>query len=105
MNESERILTLQGKQLKRKSIKLEARTSEPVMVMADSYMINTVLRNLISNSVKFTGENGTIQIRTQKTDKMPEITVEDTGIGMSDEEIGNLFQLDMSVSRKGPAGF
>jgi two-component system, sensor histidine kinase and response regulator len=88
----------------KKSIKLEAQLNEPVMVIADDNMVNTVLRNLISNAVKFTSESGTIQIRTKEAAKTVDVFIEDTGVGMSEEEIKNLFQVDMSVSRKGTFG-
>lgn len=88
----------------KKSIRLEAQTNEPVMVMADNNMINTLLRNLISNAVKFTGESGSVEIRTKAAATTVDVSVVDSGIGMSEEEIRNLFKVDMSVSRKGTSG-
>lgn len=87
-----------------KSINLESQTSGPLLVMADSNMVSTVLRNLISNAIKFTSESGTIQIRTKAATKRVEVSVEDSGIGMSEEELGKLFGVDTSVSRKGTSG-
>ena len=88
----------------KKNITLEAHTSEPVMVMADDYMVNTVLRNLISNAVKFTSERGTIQVRTKAATKTVGVSVKDTGMGMSEEVIRKLFQVDNHVSMKGTSG-
>ncbi len=88
----------------KKSIKLEFQTSGPVMVMADSNMINTVLRNLISNAIKYTGESGTIEVRTKADARNVDVSVVDSGIGMSEEERRNLFKVDMPVSRKGTSG-
>ncbi len=88
----------------KKGIILEASTSGSVMVMADDYMVNTVLRNLISNAVKFTSENGTIQILTKTATKTVDVSVKDSGMGMSEEVLRDLFQIDISVSRKGTSG-
>jgi signal transduction histidine kinase len=88
----------------KKSIKLEFQTSGPVMVMADSNMINTVLRNLISNAIKYTGESGTIEVRTKADARNVDVSVVDSGIGMSEEERRNLFKVDLPVSRKGTSG-
>jgi signal transduction histidine kinase len=54
-------------------------------------MIQLVLRNLISNAIKFTGEGGTIKISLNTFESNFEIRVEDTGIGMSEEDQGKLF--------------
>lgn len=88
----------------KKGIKLEAQTSEPLLVMADHIMVNTVLRNLISNAVKFTGESGTIAIRTKAGTKTVDVSVLDSGAGMSEEEIRDLFRIDNTVSKKGTSG-
>jgi signal transduction histidine kinase len=88
----------------KKSIKMEIQIGEPVMVMADSNMVNTVLRNLISNAVKYTGESGTVEVRTKADAKTVNVSVMDSGIGMSEEEISNIFKVDRPVSRKGTSG-
>lgn len=88
----------------KKSIKLEFRTNEAVLVMADINMVNTVLRNLISNAIKFSNENRTVLVRTESAAKTVVVAVEDTGIGMSEEEVRSLFQVDVSVPRKGTSG-
>jgi len=64
-------------------------------------MVKTIFRNLISNAIKFTPENGTITITATMDDLQVEITVSDTGVGISYENIPNLFRIDTSVSTKG----
>lgn len=64
-------------------------------VYADENMVNTIIRNLISNAVKFTPEGGQIYIRCNFEDGFATISVEDTGIGISEEDIKKLFRIDV----------
>lgn len=84
-----------------KKIKLNYPYSEGLMIFADPQMIETVLRNLINNAIKFTPENGTVHITAQQTGTEVTITVTDTGVGISDEDVPNLFRIDSKVKRKG----
>jgi signal transduction histidine kinase len=65
--------------------------SQPIMVFADKKMISTILRNLIGNAVKFT-ENGKITITARPLASDIEISVADTGIGMTDRQVESLFE-------------
>ena len=88
-----------------KKIEILSLTSGDLVVFADSNMLQTILRNLISNSVKFTGKGGKITISAHKsTDNFIQIMVKDTGIGMNSAMIDNLFHLDINTSRKGTDG-
>ncbi len=60
-------------------------------VAADPKLLRRVLTNLVSNAIKFT-EKGFVRIRAKETKKCYFITVEDSGIGMSEQEIKGLFQ-------------
>ena len=66
-------------------------------------MINTVIRNLISNALKYTDTEGTVTIKYASSDKFLEITVADTGIGIKKENIDKLFRIDKNFSTKGTA--
>ena len=68
---------------------------------ADRDMVNLVLRNLISNAIKFTHNGGKIFVEVQKIKNNLEITVSDTGTGMSREELENLFKPDSHFIRYG----
>ena len=70
-------------------------------VYADKYMISTVMRNLISNAVKFTKSGGKITISVAKDQNVMVISVTDTGLGISKESIGKLFHLDQNISTSG----
>jgi two-component system sensor histidine kinase/response regulator len=71
---------------------------------ADRKMIEMIIRNLISNSLKFTGNGGTITISAQCHEHTVEIAVVDTGIGMEQGFLANLFRLDKKCSRSGTIG-
>lgn len=81
-------------------------TNNEIFVYADRNMVDTVLRNLISNSIKFTPEKGTITIQVEelREEGMIEIAVSDTGLGMHTETISNLFRIDKNISTTGTAG-
>lgn len=71
---------------------------------ADPDMAQTVIRNLVSNSIKFTPKNGQIEISSQQTDGMVQVTVSDTGVGLSKEQMDKVFALDHKASTIGTAG-
>ncbi len=66
----------------------------------DQEMINTVIRNLINNAIKYTGENGLITISAKEIDEIVEISVTDTGIGMDSDSTDLLFITDLKQNRK-----
>ena len=74
-------------------------------VFADDKMTYTILRNLLTNSVKFTKRDGKVVIRSKKIDaKHVEISVCDTGIGMSAENVKKLFKIEEKFSSVGTEG-
>jgi len=86
---------------KKKSITLYETIPADVFVLADKLMLNTIIRNFLSNSVKFTNKGGRILISSKITRDDVEISVLDTGIGMNEELIKNLFRLDIKSGRLG----
>ena len=73
--------------------------------LADSNLLQTVIRNLVSNAVKFTPKGGKILISASQTDeKTVEIAIKDSGIGMSPSLIDKIFRLDGQTNRKGTEG-
>ncbi|MGM0613385.1 MAG: GAF domain-containing sensor histidine kinase [Bacteroidota bacterium] len=65
--------------------------NEKEFVFADPNMLETSLRNILSNAVKFTGQKGNIFIRVFKEGEQTAIEIEDTGIGMDEERINKIF--------------
>ena len=95
------ILLLQS-QADNKSISLKFSADENIYAFCDSNMINTVIRNLLSNGIKFT-EKGGVKISVKKKDDACIFTIRDTGIGIGKEKIKNILTLE-NVSTNGTAG-
>ncbi len=97
VNESIDLLTTTAE---KKEIRLESNVADETMVFADEDMINTVLRNLISNALKFTNKGGKVSVNERKRikngKKYIQITISDTGIGISPEDQKKLFRIDVS---------
>ena len=87
----EEMITLFSVQLDTKSISLINKVESDTWIDADKNMIQLVLRNLISNAIKFTDEGGKISIMLESTDSIFNIHVQDTGIGISQEDQNKLF--------------
>ncbi len=84
-----------------KSIRLKNDIKEDILVWADKDMVDIVFRNLISNAIKFTERNGTVEITSRDKDEFVEIKVSDSGIGMNEEKRNRLFNLNSQVTSKG----
>ncbi|MBE9480652.1 MAG: HAMP domain-containing histidine kinase, partial [Bacteroidetes bacterium] len=74
---------------------------EQIHVFADNNTINTVLRNLFSNAIKFTQQKGKVKITARNIDDFIEITIADSGIGIKPEDIKKLFGIDIGFSTVG----
>ena len=85
----------------RKKIKIIYEIIKPKVVYADKDMLNTIIRNLISNSIKFTKQGGTITLETYDAEDFVEVSIKDTGIGMTKESLKRLFRLDTSHTTPG----
>lgn len=87
--------------ISKKNIQFNNDVSKEVEVFADQNQIMIVIRNLISNAIKFTPNYGTIKVATANRDTKVLISVEDTGVGMDEEEMKNLFNSDHKTSTLG----
>ncbi|TNF42840.1 MAG: hybrid sensor histidine kinase/response regulator [Bacteroidetes bacterium] len=90
---------------KKKGITVIPNISEQLEVFADSNLLQTVIRNLVSNAVKFSARGGTVNISAKTLeDDSVEISVKDMGIGMNREMIETLFRIDVKNGRPGTEG-
>ncbi len=87
----------------RKRISINYLKAEQIFVFADTDMLKTVLRNLISNAIKFTGNGGTINISARKNPENVTISVSDNGIGIKAENKIKLFDISQVISTTGTA--
>jgi signal transduction histidine kinase len=92
-------------QAETKNIKIEFTSSEPdLQVYADKDMLKGILRNLISNSIKFTPSGGWIKITASRHNGISEISVYDNGTGIRPEQYSSLFDISKMLSTSGTAG-
>jgi signal transduction histidine kinase len=88
---------------KQKNINLLTSYPKDLVIFGDLYLIKTIFRNLITNAVKYTNPNGSVTIKAIDTGEFFEISVIDTGVGISAENLGKLFKVDVKMSTKGTA--
>jgi signal transduction histidine kinase/CheY-like chemotaxis protein len=91
--------------IKNKEIEITYDVPADSWVIADSNMLQTVIRNLVSNAVKFTPKGGKISLLAKATGNQSfEISIKDKGIGMSPVQLDHLFQLNNQINRPGTEG-
>ena len=97
------ILTIEA--ASKKEIEIVFDIPEDLLVYADVKMFESIIRNITNNAVKFTPRGGMVTISAKSVSGSGvEISVQDTGIGMSKEMINNLFFIDVNTARKGTEG-
>ncbi len=87
-----------------KSIVIDFNISKEVSVFADENMISSVIRNLVSNAIKFTNREGKIEVSSKRLEGYYEIAVKDNGIGIEKQLLDNMFKIDRTSSTKGTSG-
>lgn len=84
-----------------KNIRLVNRITEEIVITADEKMLSSVLRNLISNAIKFTPKEGEIDIGAKMNLNSVQVSISDTGVGMGKETVKNLFKIETSFTNRG----
>jgi signal transduction histidine kinase len=87
----------------RKNVKVINEIKECV-VHADSDMVQAIVRNLISNALKFSHKGGKVVLSSRTNGDMVKVTVSEYGVGISKQQVDSLFKLDSSPSAIGTAG-
>jgi signal transduction histidine kinase len=91
-------------QAKLKQIELIAEKEGNISVFADYKMIDTVLRNLISNSIKYTRPGGKIEVIVKTKNHNAVVSVKDNGVGIDEETQRKLFTIDSNIKSTGTSG-
>lgn len=89
---------------KAKNITISTQMNTGLIVWADVNHVRLLLRNLINNALKFTPNNGNITIMTYSENNQAIISMIDSGVGMSEEQIKNLFQKNQTSTTYGTNG-
>jgi len=84
-----------------KGVKLIDETNHKHTAYADESMISTVIRNLISNAVKFTSEGGYVKVQTENSNDKVVIKIIDCGVGIKEDDISKLFKADLNFTTFG----
>jgi len=87
-----------------KNISINYSKVDNITVFADRDMIKTIFRNLVSNAIKFTNNDGVININAEQTQSNITISVTDNGIGIASDNLVKLFDISDVLTTKGTAG-
>ncbi len=90
-------IQLYNEQLKNKSLEVKLNCERIIKVTADKNQLEIIFRNLLRNSIKFTGEGGTISINCEELDTYVKICFRDNGIGISPEQIKNILSFSNNI--------
>jgi two-component system, sensor histidine kinase and response regulator len=87
-----------------KSIQLDFNPGKGTSISGNTNMLQTIIRNIISNAVKFTPKGGKVTISTHKKEDKVTLTVSDTGQGMDPETLNSILHFEENKSTKGTSG-
>jgi len=90
------VIALNGDNALQKSISIKNKINKYITAYADGNMIKTILRNLISNGIKFTQNGGEIILDASVSEHSVTVTVSDSGIGLAKDDISKLFKIDIN---------
>lgn len=93
-NEIPQIFELFNESASQKGVKLINKINTETFVYADKEMIGSVIRNLISNAIKYSNIGGSVSVSAKPINGLVECTISDTGIGMDDETLSKLFTIE-----------
>lgn len=86
-----------------KNVSLKYSGSDDLIGLADSNMLNAIVRNLVSNAIKFCNSGGAIEVNASAKPDLIEISIADNGVGISDEVKEKLFKTTTGLSLAGTA--
>lgn len=89
---------------KNKNIELVTNVNEPTEIYGDEQMVRLILRNLVTNGIKFTKSGGSVSVQLVSSDGTNTISVEDTGVGIAEDKMEKLFKIENVTKSEGTAG-
>ncbi len=95
------VLAIHKLQSEAKNIKLINNVPEGIIVPADPNITSTIIRNIVSNSLKFTANGGEIKVDMNEMDNIFQVVISDNGIGMSRDTLLDIFSIDKQISTPG----
>ncbi len=99
---ADKVISLLSTSANDKDIVLSNKINQNTYIIADGNVVQTILRNLISNAIKFTKNNGSVNVTAKEYDENQVlISVIDNGVGMSEDVIEKIFKLDLKHSTPG----
>ncbi len=101
---TEETIELMISSAREKNIRLMSHINENTLVRADQRMVETIMRNLVGNAVKYSTSGGKVDIFSRSTGNFIEVTISDTGVGIPAHKLDALFQLGIHNSTRGTTG-
>ena len=95
------VLALFDQTAKQKSISISLDSFPNTTVLADQVLLSTILRNLISNAIKFTHPGGMIELSSRQIGLELQVCVRDNGVGIKREDLTKVFRIEESISKPG----
>jgi signal transduction histidine kinase len=99
----ENLIGLLGGSAHQKNISLVNNVHKQHLLLADADMVNLVVRNLVSNAIKFTNIGGAITVTSLLNHESLQLNISDTGVGMSESALNNLFTKNANSTTLGTA--
>jgi signal transduction histidine kinase len=97
-------LDLVSTSARQKKITFNTHLAQQNQVFADKNMVQTILRNLITNAIKFSHQKSAITIITEEDENWLKITISDKGLGISEQDIEKIFQVTKNIPTHGTLG-
>lgn len=94
-------IELVAAQATKKNILIESKIALTAPISGDKNMIDTILRNLLTNAIKFTAQGGKVTVEAHKNDHQVSISVIDTGVGIAKDMLVNIFKIETKHTTKG----
>ena len=83
---------------------MRTNVKETYTAFADRQMVNTVIRNLVNNAVKFTESGKIVEVNVRSEEKFVEVEIKDQGVGISPENLEKIFRIDVKYKTIGTSG-